>query len=59
MKKFTPTYAKESYMPRTKIQKINSSVVQRSQAKGKRPQSRHAYMYTRKHTPRTDFKHQK
>ena len=38
---------------------MNSGVAQRSQAKGKRPQSRHAYMYARRHTPRTNFRHQK
>ena len=57
--KTLPTHAKNFYMPRAKFANINSYMTQRSKAQANRPQSRHAYMYTRRHTPRTNFRHQK
>ena len=54
--KTLPTHAKESYMPRIKFPNVNASVAKRPKAKGKRPQTRHAYMYTRRHIPMTDFR---
>ena len=46
------TLAKESHMPRAKSFKTYPPMAQRSKAQAKRPQPKHAFMYTKKHTPK-------